>query len=298
MKKWIVICSLPILVIGMVLMSGCTSTEPLSTESVVPTTPQIVNATLFVSPGQTAAVMATSGPVPALTTNQTPSVRDPILGPWRNGMFFYANGTVEGNGTSTWKLNKNENNSYFIISDMPTAGANNIREVSSTEWIYNPASDKIYIRGSSVSFSRGIPTPKPSLSATFTTMQTPAPTVTTVRTTAAAVPSGTDPGTGSLFIHTGGVGSDITVYIAPEDGTYRQPIILGALNPEYTQVKILPDGCSERVSLPPGRYIAYLPDKNGDETEQQSFVINANYNSDISFTGLSYRSSGGGGCGG
>lgn len=289
MKRWIVICILPILVIGMVLMSGCTSTEPLGTEPVAPTTPPIVNETLPVTPNQTAAVLA---------TNQTPSARDPILGPWRNGLFFYANGTVDSDGTVTWKANKNENNSYFVISDVPSAGSNNIRNITSTEWRYNPATDKINIRGSSESFSRGIPTPKPTQSAPTATIQTPSPAVTTIRTSTTAVPSALYQGTGSLFIHTGGLGSDITIYIAPDDGTYLPPIIPGALNPAYTMVNILPDGCSERVSLPPGRYIAYLPAKNGEQPEQQSFVINANYNTEISFLGLSYRSSGGGGCGG
>jgi hypothetical protein len=368
MKKWIVIGILPILVIGMVLMSGCTGTEPntgptpspsLTTIQTPSTQDPIIgswlNGMVFNADGTVGSngtttwkvnanknnsyftiVDVPSGgaqnsrnvsstewiynpatdkiniwdssesfprgiPTTQQVVNGTVSVtptRDPILGPWRNGMFFYANGTLDGNGTTTWKVNKNENNSYFIISDVPSEGANNIRKVSSTEWKYNPASDKINMRGSSESFSRGIPTPKPTPLPSLTTMQTPSPAFTTIPTPTPAVPLANDKGTGSLFIHTGGLGNDITVYIARDDGTNIPPIIIGGLNPEYTQVKILPDGCSERVSLTPGKYIAYLPDKSGDQAEQQSFVINANYNTDISFIGLSYRSSGGGGCGG
>ena len=50
---------------------------------------------------------------------------------------------------TSWKINEDENNSYFVISD------------TTTEWIYNAESDMIHRRGSTESFSRGIPRPTP-----------------------------------------------------------------------------------------------------------------------------------------
>ena len=126
------------------------------------------------NPPQTITISPTSTPVHRLTvtTNQTKSTQDPIIGSWLNGMVFYPNGTVGSDGTTSWEVNKNENNSYFIISDVLSPGANNPRSVTSTEWIYNPASDKINMRGSSKTFARGIPTPVPTLIPTITTIQT------------------------------------------------------------------------------------------------------------------------------
>jgi hypothetical protein len=111
-------------------------------------------------------ILPRSTPPPRLTVTPTPaqSNQDPILGSWLNGMIFYANGTVGGDGKTSWKANENENNSYFILSEVPSEGT--------TEWIYNPASDKINKRGSSESISRGIPKPVP----------TPIPAITTIRT--------------------------------------------------------------------------------------------------------------------
>jgi hypothetical protein len=120
-----------------------------------------------ISPGSTPV------PRPTFTTTiQTPSNQDPIIGSWLNGMVFYANGTVGSDGKTSWKVNENENNSYFIISDMSSEGARNSGRVISTEWVYTPASDKINKRGSSESVSRGIPKPVP----------TPIPAVTTIQT--------------------------------------------------------------------------------------------------------------------
>jgi hypothetical protein len=112
-------------------------------------------------------------PEPAFTTIETtPSDQDPIIGSWLNGMVFYANGTVGSDGTTTWEINENENNSYFIKSDVLSPGANNPRSVTSTEWIYTPALDKIKQRGSSEFFARGIPTPVPTTIPAITTIQT------------------------------------------------------------------------------------------------------------------------------
>jgi len=124
---------------------------------------------------ETITISPTSAPAPepAFTTIETtPSNQDPIIGSWLNGIVFYANGTVGSDGHTTWEVNENENNSYFIKSDVLSPGANNPRSVSSTEWIYNPASDKINKRGSLETFARGIPTPVPTTIPTITAIQT------------------------------------------------------------------------------------------------------------------------------
>ena len=125
-----------------------------------------------VTPQQTVTIMPTPKLTPRPVTNQTQTTNNStIIGSWLNGMVFYPNGTVGSDGTTSWEANKNENNSYFVISDVLSAGANNPRSVSSTEWIYNPAFDKINKRGSSEFFARGIPTTKPTTKPTVTTIQ-------------------------------------------------------------------------------------------------------------------------------
>lgn len=88
-------------------------------------------------------------PTSAPMTIQTPSNQDPVIGTWQNGMVFYANGTFGDDGTTTWRVNKEEKNAYFIISDKPSK-PDRARNVTSTEWEYIPASDSIHKRGSSV----------------------------------------------------------------------------------------------------------------------------------------------------
>ena len=121
------------------------------------------------TPPQTVPISPIPVPRPTVTNNQRESTQDPIIGSWLNGMVFYPNGTVGSGGTTSWEVNKNENNSYFILSNV---GGTNSRPVASTEWIYNPASDKINLRGSSQTFARGIPTTKPTTKPTVTTIQT------------------------------------------------------------------------------------------------------------------------------
>jgi hypothetical protein len=130
------------------------------------------------SPPQTITIPPT--PIPTrgtvfTTAIPTRSNQDPIIGPWLNGMVFYANGTVSSEGITfwqSWQVNTNENNSYFIKSDMTSEGGKYSRDVTSTEWLYNPASDKINRRGSLESFSRGIPKPTPTPITPVTTIQT------------------------------------------------------------------------------------------------------------------------------
>ncbi len=90
---------------------------------------------------------------PALTTIQTPSDQDPIIGSWQNGMVFYANGTFGSDGFTSWRVNRDEKYSYFIITDQPSE-LDKARNITSTEWIYNPASDSIHKRGSLLSVYR------------------------------------------------------------------------------------------------------------------------------------------------
>jgi hypothetical protein len=120
------------------------------------------------NPPETITISPTAipSPRPVVTTITTLSNQDPIIGPWLNGMVFYANGTVGSEGitsSQSWQVNTNENNSYFIQYS---------RDVTSTEWIYNPASDKINKRGSLESFARGIPKPTPKPITTVTTILT------------------------------------------------------------------------------------------------------------------------------
>jgi hypothetical protein len=148
--------------------------------------------------------------------------------------------------------------------------------------------------------------PTPTLT---TPIPTPTPTPTLTPVPATAVPtvtasgydeskykdynpaleaSSAEGGSGTLFIHTGGLGEGLTAFIVPN----------GVQNSGELLVNILPDGCSEGVNLAPGNYIAYLPDKYGGQSEQQSFFIGPNSLTYISFSGYSYRASSGGGCGG
>jgi len=123
------------------------------------------------TPSQTVTPLTTARPtIRPVNVSQTP--KDPIVGSWLNGMVFYSNGTVGSDGTTTWAVNPNENNSYFVVTDVQSPGSNNPRSISSAEWIYNPATDKISRRGSPEIFGRGIPTTKPTTKPTATTVQT------------------------------------------------------------------------------------------------------------------------------
>jgi hypothetical protein len=94
-------------------------------------------------------------------------------------MVFYPNGSVGTDGLSSWKVNENANNSYFVITlSHGTSGDGGMTidpAASSAEWLYNPVTDRINKRGSSEFISRGIPKPTPRPT-------TPKPTVTTART--------------------------------------------------------------------------------------------------------------------
>jgi hypothetical protein len=126
------------------------------------------------------------------------------------------------------------------------------------------------------------------------TTAVPTTTATVKKTT--AVPVTTVAGIGSLVIVTnGGLGGEVTAYVARAGTGFD----LYGNSAAYTSVTIFPDGTSGSVSLEPGQYTAYLPDKLGtQQPEQQSFTINPNCNTVVQFSGYSYRAASGGGCGG
>jgi hypothetical protein len=112
--------------------------------------------------------------------------------------------------------------------------------------------------------------------------------------------------TGGLFINirAGGSVDGLKVFIARE-GTNVSPIeysflpdrtVVEGENKGYLQVKIPPDGRSELIKLLPGNYTAYLPNWNGGEPEQQSFMIREEDITPIWFAGFAASSGGGCGC--
>jgi hypothetical protein len=143
-----------------------------------------------------------------------------------------------------------------------------------------------------------------TITKTPTTKPTTSPTVTTMKTTVTVVTLAIDDTPGSISIFTqGSIGNDVTVYIARQGSNvlplthdqYHNLVVPSG----YISINILPNGESPTVSLAPGYYIAYLPDKTGiQQPEQQSFTINPNCNTVVTFSGYSYRAASGGGCGG
>jgi hypothetical protein len=132
-----------IMLLALVLMtSGCTTTKQ------------------EVTPQETIAVVATPTPEPTVTPRQ--AGLDPIIGSWDNGLVFDANGYVGGNKNVTWKANDMEKYSYFITTEsrgVKDLEAGRVIDPSalSSEWIYNPYSDTIHKRASSVGVRRILP---------------------------------------------------------------------------------------------------------------------------------------------
>jgi hypothetical protein len=112
-----------------------------------------VNRPAEVRVANTQIITTLPTPAPVITTLQTPSNRDPIVGSWQNGMVFYANGSVGSDGITFWRVNKDEKNSYFVMTDQPSP-LDKARDVTATEWIYNPVSDSIHKKGSLISIYR------------------------------------------------------------------------------------------------------------------------------------------------
>ena len=144
-----------ILLVALVLMtSGCTTTKPV------------------VTPQPTITTVATPTPEPTLTPPQ-PGV-DPIIGAWDNGMVFNPDGSVGSDRNVSWKSNTMVNYSYFVTFE--TRAINDEQKgwridpsASATEWVYNPYSDTIHIRDTTVGVHRVL---------LVTEQAKPAPTVT------------------------------------------------------------------------------------------------------------------------
>jgi hypothetical protein len=99
----------------------------------------------------------TPAPEPTLT-RPLPGI-DPIIGAWGNGMVFNPDGSVGSTSDVSWKANTMVNYSYFVTFE--TRAVNDEQKgwridpsASSTEWIYNPYSDTIHIRDTSVAARR------------------------------------------------------------------------------------------------------------------------------------------------
>lgn len=172
MHKRNAVCIVSLLLAVMIFSGGCTAPAAPSATQTIPAP----------VPGTTPAPVATPSPratPPGPAATATLQARDPILGSWTNGLVFHADGTVGSGGNTTWKANRYQNYSYFVITDVPSAGSANQRNVTSTEWIYNPYSDKIYLRGSSESFGRQAAAPESSPGVPVTETAAPATPVPT-----------------------------------------------------------------------------------------------------------------------
>lgn len=151
-------------------------------------------------------------------------------------------------------------------------------------------------------------TPTPTATTKQTIGFTPIHTATTVHTTTAtptptvtpSQPLTTGPAVnGTLQINTaaGATGNTFKVYIISDvaDKMNNTPISydeygLRVINPGYLAVDILANGDSELISLAPGNYLAYLPDKLSDQDmEVNYFTINSSSLTTIHFDAYSYH---------
>ena len=126
-----------IVLLALVLITaGCATTKPA-----------------VVAPPQTITIVPTPTPEPTVT-RPLPGM-DPIIGSWDNGMVFDADGSVGGDRNITWKANDMVNYSYFVTTETGAvsdakSGSRIDPTASSKEWIYNPGSDTIHIRDTSI----------------------------------------------------------------------------------------------------------------------------------------------------
>jgi hypothetical protein len=131
---------LVILLLALVLItSGCTTTKP------------------EVTPTPAITIVATPTPEPTVT-RPMPGI-DPIIGAWDNGMVFNPDGFVGDDLSVSWKANTMVNYSYFVTFETRAVkdeqkGWRIDPSASATEWVYNPYSDTIHIRGSNVAVRR------------------------------------------------------------------------------------------------------------------------------------------------
>jgi hypothetical protein len=301
MKIWNAICILTVLVTGMVFMSGCISSASTSTAPAATPTPQIVNETVLVTPTPTS-------PPQQVTT---PSVLIPTSGVWVKVMYSgNFSGSLGTPGVLKFVEDSGDHIYQIATTDGPVVATIQKSDGSSAELSVEVYKDGALRKHAATTSPGGIVEIQASVKAVTTTTTAPPatstptpPTPDPAPTPDVTLPDVDHPGSLSIFTN-GGLGNDVIVYIARE-GSNVGPLntdpyanIGGNQNPGYLQVRILPNGESPSLSLVPGNYIAYLPAKTGvGETETQSFTINANCHTVISFAAYSYRASSGGGCG-
>lgn len=235
MKKGNITGGFSALVIGIMLMSGCTTTEPAGMTTVITPVPLMVNETF-----------------PVTTTSAAPA-----------------------NNTPLQMFNETCTETPIPTPAVPVSTA----AVTIPHMVYETIAVTPELSGTPE--TDAMPVNDPVFKETLSSHTY-------------SYPSPVEGVHGSLSILTGGLG-DVSVFIARGGANVRpaDDDISGNFAEDqhsgYTRVNILPDGSSEFVSLPPGNYIAYLPDKNGGMPENQSFIINANSITTISFKGNSYR---------
>ena len=91
--------------------------------------------------------------------------------------------------------------------------------------------------------------------------------------------------TGAVQIVTGGWGTGAEIRINTTDPESKETVI-----------EIPPDGNAVRLPLEPGNYLATLPDKLDNLTEQHEFTVEDNAVTYVAFNGYTYRVSNGEGC--
>lgn len=145
--------SVLILIVLVLMTAGCATKKP------------------DVTPIPTTVIAPTPTPEPTVT-RPLPGV-DPIIGAWDNGMVFNKDGTVGSDPLVTWRKNEMVEYSYFVTTasgaiDDKAAGRKVDPTAMSREWIYNPNSDTIHIRGTTDSARRTLypvpvsPVPSPA----------------------------------------------------------------------------------------------------------------------------------------
>jgi hypothetical protein len=277
MKKWNAIGILIVLVIEMVFIGGCTRPVSTAPTPVASPTSQIVNET-----------------VPQQVT--TPSVIIPPNGFWVKVTYSGTFSGVVGKPGLLKDVDDSGDHFYQIsTTDGPVWVSIRKSDGSSAELAVDVYKDGALIKRAATTAPKGIVEFEASVKAVTTeitaTPATPTPTLTTIAS------SCVEAGSGSLSIHTGGAVEDISVFITRNemdvpDTYYDQYGYISWYSfpsSRFIEVKILPDGSSETVWLAVGNHTAYLRDKSGRQLEKQTFAINENSNTLISFLGFSYR---------
>jgi hypothetical protein len=274
------------LIIG-VLIAGCSdSLDPAASGG----TPETVTTTTA------AAALYSSGDIVWMRSGSSSPAW--LVVSYDSANDSYARALIYQNADGTWGYRKNS------ATELATRAL--MEKVYPVKLGHIPCSSVPTVAPAIVSTVAATPTPQ-IVSTTVPVSPAPTPTKTPTKTPTTAVPTTVAERTGLLQIHTGGsIGNDITVFIV-RDGVNVPPIAdyiesyrngMADLTSGYVLVRVLPDGNSDIVSLPAAGYTAYLPDKNSGVPEQQSFTINANGTTHITFSAYSYRASSGGGCGG